>query len=131
MKFVETLGIQRGTSGVFRYKRDSRNITIDRSISNKTPGAEPVAIISNDDWNKLLFAIESTEKNSFGLTSAGGVGQPANNLYDIIKETINITDNSIRAYICAILEHEGSLDYYTGVIGPGVTAQIVLRSDIS
>ncbi len=131
MKFVETLGIHRGNSGVFRYKRDSRNITIDWSISNKNSGSESVIKISNDNWNKLLSVIESTDKNSFGLTSAGGIGQPANNLYDIIKDTINITDTSIRAYICAILEHEGSLDYYTGVIGQGVSAQIVLRSDIS
>lgn len=77
------------------------------------------------------MAIESTEKNSFGLTSAGGIGQPANNLYEIIKNTIYVTDTSICAYICAILEHEGSLDYYTGAMGPGATAQIVLRSDIS
>ena len=131
MKFVETLGRYHGQKGVFQYKRSSHGITIDSSIGNANLNPADI-LITNREWNAILLAIEVAHGESFGLTVGGGAGNPSTCLYDLIEQAVpNPTHNwqlnaSWKSYVCAILEHEGSLDLYSGGLGQGIQARVDL-----
>jgi hypothetical protein len=135
MKFVETLGRHQNQKGVFQYKRGSTGITISSAIGNA--GLDPNQIfIKRAEWTAILQAVENAPRETFGLTVGGGGGNPASSLYDLIEQAVPNPGKgwqwhtSWKSYVCAILEHEGSLEFYSGALGPNNQARIILTRDI-
>ncbi len=136
MKVMQTLGRHGGhQEGIFQYRRDVQGVQIDGSVG-QAPGHAPPCYLTNAEWTHLLEAIANAPQSSFRLTP-GPQGQPPNqNLYQLISDTIphpqggwNWND-SLRSYVCAILEHEGSIDLYAGALGPHHSVFIALARDI-
>jgi hypothetical protein len=142
---MQTLGRHGGAQeGVFRYKRGSAGVTLDPSISRAVAdphanGAKPAVVVSTAEWTKILAAIEQTPANTFRITTPGSNAspQPAQSLHDLIRSTVPHPaggwnwDGSYLSYVCAVLEHEGVLDLYHGLLGNGnPPAVIALVRDI-
>jgi hypothetical protein len=137
MKVLETFGRQgNAQKGIFQYKRTSNGVTLDSSVS--VANLNPVSItLTNAEWSAILTAIERAPQNSFRLTGAAPFPVPPNqSLHELMQQTVpqpaggwNWHD-SWKAYICAVLEHEGCVELYHGPLGPGHTAFICLRADI-
>lgn len=125
MKVLETLGSHGGAqNGIFQYKRTSVGITLDSGVgtANLTPARVE---LTNDEWGSLLLALEQADPRTFRLTGAAPFQVPPNqSLHELIQRTVpqpaggwNWND-SWKAYICAVLEHEGSVNLYHGPLGP-------------
>ena len=137
MKILETLGQHRGSQkGVFQYKRTSAELVIDSSIgtANLTP---PRVSLTTAEWALILQTIEQAPQSSFRLTGSSPFVAPPNQaLREVIPQAVPAPaggwtwNDSWLAYICAILEHEGSIELYSGALGPGVGTYIPLRRDI-
>jgi hypothetical protein len=130
MKFLETLGRWQGQKGVFQYKRTSNGVVIDSSIGNNSSLNPPQLEISNAEWSAILTQISTSGTKTFGITVGGGNGNPSIALDGIINAIIPGLNPSWISYICAILEHEGSLETYTGALGQGYQSRIDLVRDI-
>jgi len=134
MKILETLGQHRGRQkGVFQYKQAAAGVTIDSSIGTAALTPADVSLTRNE-WTKILQAIEQAPQGSFRLTGTPPFTEPPNqSLHDVIQRAVPNPDGgwgwneSWLAYVCAILEHEGSVELYSGVLGPGSAAYIPLR----
>jgi hypothetical protein len=118
MKIVQTLGRAGGVhEGVFCYKRTSKGVHIDASISSKYTLKKKNLRISNAAWNKLPKAIEKLQNPKLRITQPKSSKNSTeketaiNHLHGLIHASIspNIND-SMKAYIIAILEHEGTID---------------------
>jgi len=139
MKVVQTLGRHGGiVSGVFQYKRNAAGIVIDGAIGQAALNPPQVAL-SSAEWQRILDIIEKHANATYRLTSPGaGVAPqpPFVGLYDLIDAAVPAPaagwawKDSWKAYVCAILEHEGSVDLYHGVLGGGHTACITVARDI-
>ena len=136
MKFVETLGRHRGQKGIFQYKRSSDGVTISSRIGN-APALNPdIVELTRQEWRAILQAIEGAAGQSFGLTAGGGGGNPTTALYDFIEQALPNPAGGWNwqapwlAFVCAILEHEGSVELYSGALGQGYQAQVTLTRDI-
>jgi hypothetical protein len=137
MKVLQTLGRHGGAQeGVFQYKRTSAGLFIDSAIgqANLNP---PAITITTAEWSALLAAIEQSPQGTFRLTGTPPFAQPPNQvLYSLLQQTIPnpaggwAWHDSWKSYVCAILEHEGSIDLYHGLLGPQHTAHIALVRDI-
>lgn len=130
MKFLETLGRYQGQKGVFQYKRGSNGVTIRWDISNNQTIVPQCAIIYASQWHDILCRIEAANGQTFGLTVGGGAGNPTTSLYELISQVLPTQNTSVYAYVCAILEHEGSIETYTGALGPSYQSRIDLVRDI-
>ena len=131
MKVLQTMGKHAGSQvGVFQYKRTADGVWIDSRISTATTTPFTVCI-SHEDWNRLLNAIFSSRNKTFALTSAGNIdGQTdSQNIYELISTIRGDLNDSVKAAICAILEHEGTIDHYHGPVGGGVTVRLVVIRD--
>jgi hypothetical protein len=138
MKVLQTLGRHRGTQeGIFQYKRGSAGVTIDGAVgrADLTPNR---IILTHDEWRNILAAIENSSQGSFRLSGFDLPAPPALNqaLYNVISDAVPHPaggwrwHDSWRAYVAAILEHEGSVDLYAGPLGPQHVAIISLARDI-
>jgi hypothetical protein len=137
VKILQTLGRHAGAQeGVFQYKRSSAGVFIDSQIGQAKLNP-PTILISVQEWSAILKTIEANQQQTLRLTGTAPFAQPPNtSLYELLGTAVpnpsggwNWND-SWKAYVCAILEHEGSIDLYHGILGPNVSAIICLAKDI-
>ena len=137
MKVLETLGRHgNAQKGIFQYKRTSTGVMIDSSVGTAKLNPPSVSL-TTAEWSAILAAIENAQQNSFRLTGSAPFPVPPNqSLYELMQQAVTNPaggwnwHDSWKAYICAILEHEGCVDLYHGTLGPQHTAIICLRGDI-
>jgi hypothetical protein len=138
MKVLQTLGRHGGAQeGIFQYRRRSQGIEIDGSVGQANLDPARVLITTNE-WSQILRAIEQAPQESFRLTGVGPFPAPPNqSLYELLQTTVAhpaggwAWNDSWKSYVCAILEHEGSIDLYHGVLGQQHSATITLARDIA
>lgn len=136
MKVLQTLGRHRAVQeGIFQYRRDVDGVYIDSSVGRATLTPAQV-LITRKEWTKILRAMRNSEYGTFRLTGTAPFDQPPNqSLYELISDAVPSPEggwtwnDSFKSYVCAILEHEGSIDLYHGVLGPGNSAIICLARD--
>jgi hypothetical protein len=123
MIVLQTLGKQSGQHGIFQYNRKFDGVHIDLSIGNAPSLPVPDIMFTHDEWIKILRVLKKRRiLNLTGGTSAHGAC-----LHDLIKRALpNPTgfsgqgwNDSYLACVCAILQHEGSIVFYTGGAGQG------------
>ncbi len=137
MKVLQTLGRHGGAQeGVFQYKRSAIGVVIDNSIGAAAI-QPPQATLTTQEWSAILTAIENAPQGSFRLTGNPPFNEPPNqSLYSLMSAAVPSPaggwnwHDSRKAAICAILEHEGSVDLYHGVLGPNHAANITIARDI-
>jgi len=137
VKVLQTLGRHGGAQeGVFQYKRSSNGVVIDNSIGAAAV-EPPQATLTSQEWSAILMAIENASQATFRLTGQPPFNEPPNqSLYSIISSAVPNPaggwswHDSRKAAICAILEHEGSVDLYHGVLGASHAANITIARDI-
>ena len=137
MKVLQTLGAHGGQqTGIFQYRRTPDGVHIDSSVGQATLSPKDITITSTE-WQNLLSAIRAAVNNTFRLTGTPPFSTPPNeSLYHLISTAIPNPSNgwlwndSWRSYVCAILEHEGSIDLYHGPLGPNASAIINLARDV-
>lgn len=137
MKVLQTLGRHSGAQeGIFQYRRQPDGVHIDSAVGQAklTP---PQITITHDEWRAILQAIQNCPQGSFRLTGQAPFSSPPNqSLYEVLATTLPAPaggwtwNDSWKAYVCAILEHEGSIDLYHGTLGPQHQAIICLRKDV-
>jgi hypothetical protein len=138
MKVLQTLGAHSGRQvGIFQYRRTPKGVYVDASIGQANLRPNQIQI-SSDEWNAILGAMQNATTNTFRLTPNRTLQQPPNqSLYEVLATVVPqptegwAWNDSWKSYVCAILEHEGSVDLYHGPLGPKATAIITLRSDVS
>ncbi|MBI5536007.1 MAG: hypothetical protein HY898_25025 [Deltaproteobacteria bacterium] len=137
MKVLQTLGRHGGAQeGVFQYKRDVDGVLINATISNANLNPNVIRL-SHAEWTSILAAIAQANGETFRLTGAPPFPAPPNqSLYELLPTAVRNPaggwqwNDSWKSYICAILEHEGSIDLYHGTLGPQHVAIIALRRDV-
>jgi hypothetical protein len=137
MKVLQTLGRHGGAQeGIFQYRRTEHGVFIDSSIgqANLDP---PQIMVTTEEWTAILTAIRNNENSTFRLTGGAPFpGPPNTSLYELLGQAVPNPQegwnwhDSWKAYVCSILEHEGSVDLYHGMLGPNATAIICLARDI-
>jgi hypothetical protein len=93
--------------------------------------------LTHAEWSAILREIHNLPDVTIRLTRAqpNDTDPPNASLYDVIEHAVPNPNgwawtDSWLAYVCAILEHEGSVELYAGLLGRGVPpAKIVLRRD--
>ncbi len=138
MKVLQTIGRHGGhQEGIFQYKRGASGVTVDASIGQAQLDPNTI-LITTEEWTAILQAIQNCSQATFRLSGSNQSNPPPPNqvLYDVVSRAVpNPADNwswndSWRAYVAAILEHEGSIDLYHGVLGQQHGAFIPLARDI-
>lgn len=137
MKVLQTLGRHGGAQeGIFQYKRMSTGVFIDSAIGQAHLNP-PSITLTAQEWNSILSAIEQSGQGTFRLTGMPPFPQPPNqSLYALLSQAVPAPaggwnwHDSWKSYVCAILEHEGSVDLYHGLLGPQHSANITLAKDI-
>ncbi|MBN8792388.1 MAG: hypothetical protein J0I01_09195 [Stenotrophomonas nitritireducens] len=136
MKILQTLGKHAGTTeGIFAYKRVKDGIYIDVTIGNVQGVAAPVWL-THAEWSEILKTIHAQRKSPFRLTGKRPFAKPPKqSLYAAISAAVpnpaggwNWHD-SLKAAVCAILEHEGSVDFYHGVLGQSTQIVVCVKAD--
>lgn len=136
MKVLQTLGRHAAAQeGIFQYKRTADGVYIDSAIGQATLNPTNITI-TRQEWTNILRALRDAPQATFRLTGAPPFDTPPNQgLYQLLSDTIQNPQNgwtwndSWKSYICAILEHEGSIDLYSGALGQGNAAIICLTKD--
>ena len=134
MKVLQTLGRHHPThqEGIFQYKRSTRGVEIDLTVGRTSLSIQEITLTA-DEWQQILAAIEAAHGQTFRLTRSVTGNAPQNSLYDTISAAVPhpaagfTWNDSYRACIAAILEHEGAVDHYGGSLGGGEYAVIVLH----
>lgn len=135
MRTLEKFGWSPQYTDTFLYHRKAGGLYI-KKIKD-----EVMIFIEGSDWEALLREIEGSGNKTFGLSATGGANPPNDSLYDIIDRVLKKRkiDNgqvsgsktklsdSDSAAVCSILFHEGSLDLYSGPLGPKEMARIVFQ----
>lgn len=137
MKVLQTLGAHGGAqTGIFQYRRTPDGVHIDASVGRAQLTPDNV-LLSSVEWQALLTEIRAVSNNTFRLTGQGPFANPpSQSLYSLINRAIPNPsagwhwNDSWRSYVCAILEHEGSIDLYHGPLGQGHAAIINLARDV-
>lgn len=127
MKVLQTLGRHKpkDQEGIFQYRRTPEGVEIDGSVGLAETLDPKCIIISHDDWQLILDAIWAGAK-TIELSEDG--------VLDMLRRAVpspggTSWNDCWRAYVLAILEHEGTIDIYGGARGRGVGAPIVLARD--
>jgi hypothetical protein len=136
MKVLQTLGAHRGQQvGIFQYRRTPDGVNIDASVGRATLTPDNI-ILTNEEWAAILLRIHNVDNRTFRLTGNRPFDHPPNeSLYQLIGEAVPTPTNwvwndSWCSYVCAILEHEGSIDLYHGPLGRDESAIICLAKDM-
>lgn len=118
MKVLQTLGVHgaTGQAGIFQYRRGHNGIEIDLTIGFSNAGSKTT--VTHTQWESLLQALKQLNTTVWDLSG----------LRTFIQTTVG-TDGSTASAIAAILEHEGSMDLYGGVVGAGQGVSIHLQRD--
>ncbi len=138
MKVLQTLGRKGGAQeGIFQYRRGAAGVLIDASVGQANLNPNRV-VLTHGEWRAILDEIQTTNQKTLRLTGQPPFAQaPNRSLYHLLRQAVPSPaggwswNNSWKAYVCAILEHEGSIDLYHGTIGQGVGAHITLKRDAS
>jgi len=138
MKVLQTLGAYGGQqTGIFQYRRTPEGVHIDASVGRATLNPDTIRL-SRREWTAILQALQAAQQETFRLTGAAPFQQPPNqSLYELMRNAVPHPhdgwqwNDSWHAYVCAILEHEGSIDLYHGPLGPSATAIICLKRDVA
>lgn len=136
MKVMQTLGRHGGAQeGVFQYRRTPHGVEIDSGIGQANLNPSSVTLTHNE-WTQILTAVGTPQQNTFRLTGGAPFPAPPNqSLYESMQTAVPAPaggwnwNDSWKAYVCAILEHEGSVDLYHGAMGMGNAHPIVVRRD--
>lgn len=111
-------------------------VWIDSSIGQANLNPTDITL-THAEWGLILDAIASAGNKTFRLTGSAPFAQPPNaSLYELFVAAVPNPaggwswHDSWKAYICAILEHEGSVDLYHGTLGPNATAIICVAKDV-
>jgi hypothetical protein len=114
MKVLQTLGSHAGNQpGIFQYWREPGMVVIDMSVG-QVAGAGRVTV-PNNQWDAMLVQ----------LATLGKVQTVAQlNAFVCIQIRTNPSE---AACVVAIMEHEGSIDHYGGIAGPGISVDINLK----
>lgn len=133
MRVLQTLGKHRQIDeGVFGYRRTVDGVEVTSIRQNASP-----VLITTDEWQRILRAISGSALGTFRLElhPDSSTDPPRQAVYDVLSASVPnpsrgwTWDNSKKAAICAILEHEGSLDLYGGPLGSANSAIICLSKD--
>ncbi len=138
MKVLETLGSHAGTqTGIFQYRRTHSGVNIDASVGHVNLTTSNITL-STREWSQILQAINDSQGQTFRLTGQHPFSQPPKqSLHELIHSTVPHPEggwtwnDSLKSYVCAVLEHEGSIDLYHGTLGQTVQAIISLRKDVA
>jgi hypothetical protein len=136
MKILQTLGRHGGhQEGIFQYRRTSAGVFIDGAVGQAQLARADITV-TTQEWAAILQAICRAPQGSFRLTGTPPFETPPNqSLYELLSLAVPRPaggwqwQDSWKAYVCAILEHEGSIDLYHGVLGPEHSAVICLARD--
>jgi hypothetical protein len=137
MKILQTLGRHGGhQEGIFQYRRTPNGLFIDSAVG-QAQLAPPTITLTTDEWVAILRAIGGAEQGTFRLTGTPPFATPPNqSLYELLSAAVPAPtggwqwQDSWKAYVCAILEHEGSIDLYHGLLGQGHSAIVCLARDV-
>lgn len=137
MKVLQTLGAHGGQqTGIFQYRRTADGVEIDASVGQANLNPDKITFTTGE-WSAILDAIRNTPNQTFRLTGVPPFPQPPNeSLYHLISSAVPapsggwLWKDSWRSYVCAILEHEGSIDLYHGPLGPNASSIICLAKDV-
>jgi len=137
MKVLQTLGAHAGTQpGIFQYRRTPDGVNIDASVGQANIPNNNITL-TTAEWSQILQAIRDTELQTFRLTGVQPYDQPPRqSLYELISTIVPIPsggwtwNDSLKSCVCAVLEHEGSIDLYHGTLGPSHQAIICLKKDV-
>src|SRR5690606_36920610 len=124
MKVLQTLGRHGGAQeGILQYKRTQDGVVIDSGVGRATLSPQ-VAVLLPDEWQAILAELSKGTTRTFRLTGTKlGKKPPKVPLYALLSRAVPEPsegwrwNDSWRAYVCAILEHEGSIDLYHGPLG--------------
>lgn len=120
MKVLQSLGLHGGTQQVayFQYRRTPNGVEI-----QPLPSGDMI-FVSAQDWQSMLNALAQSARATFPLSGE-------DSLHSRILDALpgRSFSPSHAAKFAAVLEHEGSIDHYGGVIGQGQSASIYLRRD--
>ncbi len=125
MKVMQTLGRHAGhQEGIFQYKRTNKGVFVDLTVGQTQNGK--VYRFALSEWSSILKEVAKCSHKTFGLSSDGQSKTTARRtLYQVVSDAVraptdgwNWTD-SLRAAVCAVLEHEGTIDLYHGPLGNG------------
>jgi hypothetical protein len=133
MKILQTLGRHSGQQeGIFQYRRTPDGVFIDSGVgrANLTPAS---ITLTTEEWTAILRKIGESRERSFRLTGQRRMPNPPHqSLYALLSEAVPRPtggwpwQDTWKTNICAILEHEGSIDLYHGPLGPRNSAVICL-----
>jgi hypothetical protein len=137
MKVLQTLGRHRGAQeGVFQYRRQGDGVYIDGAIGQAHLNPSQI-LLTHTEWNDILAAIGRAAQGSFRVTGEAPFAVPPNqSIYELLSDAVQNPskgwkwNDSWKAYVCAILEHEGTVDLYHGPLGQNHHAIICLSRDI-
>lgn len=122
MQILKTLGQYSGRNHPFYYKRTVNGIYIRGPIDGTSEPKEYV--ITHEDWISILTYIDSMERKTFRIRDG------EQDIESIVRECTDIKTSSMGAYVAAILVHEGSMELYSGGLGPGEGVAIYLKKDV-
>lgn len=125
MKVLQTLGRHAGhQEGIFQYKRTSRGVSIDLTVGQIQNGK--VYRFALIEWSAILKEVAKCSHKTFGLSSDGQAKTTTKRtLYQVVSDAVPMPidgwtwTDSLRAAVCAVLEHEGTIDLYHGPLGNG------------
>jgi hypothetical protein len=137
MKVLQTLGRHGGhQEGIFQYRRTPDGVFIDSAVGQAQLAPASITL-ANQEWTAILQAIHNARQGTFRLTGTPPFQTPPNqSLYELLTAAVPNPaggwqwQDSWKAYVCAILEHEGSIDLYHGVLGQGHSAVVCLARDV-
>ena len=131
MRVCQSLGLRGGLPTPFYYSRDSKGLHV-RRIRGDSP---EIWIISHIDWQALLEVIADVKKNKYQTFSVAQTDHSEahpQSLYKLVRAALDRVpklDDSLVAYVCAILVHEGTLQLHHGkTVGPD--ARLILRRSV-
>lgn len=125
MRVCQTLGHRSGLPTPFYYCRIQSGIHVRRVRGENVGGWN----ISHQQWEQLLHILANARLKTFSIAQTEHEEAHPQSLYDIIAIALRDVaglDDSLTAYVCAILVHEGTLQLHHGkTVGPD--ARLVLR----
>jgi hypothetical protein len=134
MRVLQTIGSHEGLPTPFYYGRGREGVRIEQIRGQDT--TKPFDIPSTV-WQEILDMIADSPTTTFAVTDRhNNPAASSENLYERLhrifsRHQIEGLNDSLLAYVSAILLHEGSLQLYHGRIGPDREARIVLRRPTS
>lgn len=135
MRVLQTLG-ERTAEGIFSYRRSTAGVEISAKVSRAASLQSSSIVLTHTEWTAILGALAGQPNATFRLTRTSTADPPQQSLADTIKAAVPAPQNAFTwndswaSYVAAILEHEGSVDLYGGVVGGGHAVSIVLKRDV-